>query len=132
MRIALIALLAAAGIAAGTAFAQSPAGPPVRSKAPAAQAATTLTPAAHAAAAPTAARAGSVKMKAVNGKRGRGRRHMRTAQANNGKAPGKAQPAQDALASCIAMWDRRTHMTRRQWARACRRVAERLKDMRVK
>ncbi|HEX5959540.1 MAG TPA: hypothetical protein VFY92_12905 [Hyphomicrobiaceae bacterium] len=71
-------------------------------------------------------------MNAVNGKRGRGRRHLRTAQANNGKAPGKASPAQDALASCIAMWDRGTHMTRQQWRRACQRVAERLKDLKVK
>jgi hypothetical protein len=30
------------------------------------------------------------------------------------------------------MWEPATHMTRDQWARACRRVAERLKDLVLK
>src|SRR5262245_7476650 len=38
----------------------------------------------------------------------------------------------DALGSCLEMWEPSTHMTREQWARACRRVAERLKDLTVK
>lgn len=46
-----------------------------------------------------------------------------------GKESGKAKSAAaDALASCLTMWDAATHMSRRQWARACRRVAERLKS----
>ncbi|HEY1247305.1 MAG TPA: hypothetical protein VGF29_20990 [Hyphomicrobiaceae bacterium] len=42
-------------------------------------------------------------------------------------ARGPTSPS-DALSSCLALWEPATHMTRRQWARACRRVAERLKD----
>lgn len=34
----------------------------------------------------------------------------------------------DALASCLAMWEPATHMSRQEWARACRRVADRLKN----
>ena len=35
----------------------------------------------------------------------------------------------EALTSCLAMWEPATHMTRREWARACRRVAERLRGI---
>ena len=38
---------------------------------------------------------------------------------------------EDALSSCLVLWEPATHMTKRQWARACRRVAERLKDTTV-
>jgi len=34
----------------------------------------------------------------------------------------------EALTSCLAMWDAGTHMTKREWARACKRVAERLRS----
>jgi hypothetical protein len=47
------------------------------------------------------------------------------------KAPEKPAGL-DALGSCLEMWEPSTHMTRQQWARACRRVAERLKDLTVK
>jgi len=40
--------------------------------------------------------------------------------------------ATDALTTCLAMWEPATHMSRQQWARACRRVADRLKDTTVK
>jgi hypothetical protein len=40
--------------------------------------------------------------------------------------PAKATPA-DALTSCLQLWEPATHMTRSEWARACRRVDERLK-----
>jgi hypothetical protein len=45
-----------------------------------------------------------------------------------------AKPAQskanaDALSSCIDLWEPATHMTRRQWTHACRRVAERLNEV---
>jgi hypothetical protein len=35
---------------------------------------------------------------------------------------------EEALTSCLGMWEPATHMTKAQWARACRRVAERLND----
>jgi hypothetical protein len=43
-------------------------------------------------------------------------------------ARGSTSAAADALSSCLAMWEPATHMTKREWARACQRVAERLKD----
>jgi hypothetical protein len=42
-----------------------------------------------------------------------------------------ARTDDDTLTSCLELWEPATHMTRRQWARACRRVAERLKDTKV-
>jgi microsomal dipeptidase-like Zn-dependent dipeptidase len=67
-----------------------------------------------------------------------------TKRVRNGKA--RAQPVaerraerkdtpsdvHDSLTSCLAMWDPATHMTRTEWARACRRVAERLRDTKLK
>ena len=52
-----------------------------------------------------------------------------TAAKRLGSSEGEAT---EALASCLEMWDAATHMTRRQWARACRRVAERLKGLSIK
>lgn len=37
-----------------------------------------------------------------------------------------------AVANCVQMWDRGTHMTQRQWLRACRRVQDRLRDLTLK
>jgi hypothetical protein len=34
-----------------------------------------------------------------------------------------------AIANCEGMWDRDTHMTRKEWSRTCRRVQARLKQM---
>jgi hypothetical protein len=34
----------------------------------------------------------------------------------------------EALASCLALWDPATHMSKQEWARACKRVAERLRS----
>jgi hypothetical protein len=42
-----------------------------------------------------------------------------------------ARAEDDTLTSCLELWEPATHMTRRQWARACRRVAERLKDTKI-
>lgn len=56
-------------------------------------------------------------------KRGR-QAHHRAAPVRSDKLGGSA----DNLSSCIGMWEPATHMTRRQWARACQRVAERLKS----
>jgi hypothetical protein len=41
-------------------------------------------------------------------------------------------PANESLTSCLAMWERTTHMTKQEWARACRRVDDRLRNMVVK
>jgi hypothetical protein len=37
-----------------------------------------------------------------------------------------------AVASCEAMWDRGTHMTRNDWSRACRRVQNRLQQLELR
>jgi hypothetical protein len=44
------------------------------------------------------------------------------------KRPRGPSTVEDALSSCLVLWEPATHMTKGQWARACRRVAERLKD----
>jgi len=48
-----------------------------------------------------------------------------------GKTPARKKPANDALASCLAQWDKGTHMSRQEWNRACRRVANRLQNINV-
>ncbi len=40
-------------------------------------------------------------------------------------------PANETYQSCLSMWEAATHMTRQEWARACRRVENRLQDLRV-
>jgi hypothetical protein len=64
----------------------------------------------------------------VAGKRTReGRRARRVAVAD--RRPARATGTiEEALTSCLGMWEPATHMTKAQWARACRRVAERLND----
>lgn len=42
--------------------------------------------------------------------------------------PPEGEVVRDAYATCLEIWDPATHMTRREWDRACRRVAERLKE----
>lgn len=37
-----------------------------------------------------------------------------------------------AVADCEQMWDRETHMTKQEWARTCRRVQDRLRQIQVK
>lgn len=37
-----------------------------------------------------------------------------------------------AVANCESMWDRDTHMTKRDWARTCRRVQNRLQSLDTK
>jgi hypothetical protein len=49
-----------------------------------------------------------------------------------GKTRASKRPANDALASCLAQWDKGTHMSRQEWNRACRRVANRLHNLNVK
>jgi hypothetical protein len=38
----------------------------------------------------------------------------------------------DAFKSCVSQWEKATHMSRREWERACRRVADRLQNLTVK
>jgi hypothetical protein len=42
--------------------------------------------------------------------------------------PRGTSTVEEALTSCLALWEPATHMTKSQWARACRRVAERLRN----
>ncbi len=44
----------------------------------------------------------------------------------------KAKEHAAAIASCEAMWDRATHMTRKEWARTCRRVQTRLQQLELR
>lgn len=48
-----------------------------------------------------------------------------------GTAEAKGAP-RDALASCLSQWEKSTHMSRQEWGRACRRVANRLQNLQVK
>ncbi len=38
----------------------------------------------------------------------------------------------DAFASCVSQWEKSTHMSKREWERACRRVANRLLNLQLK
>jgi hypothetical protein len=40
-------------------------------------------------------------------------------------------PMNETLRSCLNMWDAATHMSRQEWARACRRVENRLQNLQV-
>jgi hypothetical protein len=37
-----------------------------------------------------------------------------------------------AIANCVAMWDRATHMTKTEWSRTCRRVQDRLRQLELR
>jgi hypothetical protein len=112
MRTALIAFLALASIGGGVVAETGAPVPPEPVPPSLAQAA-----ARPAAAAPIRA-----------GKRVRNGRARRTVVAQRPDTPRRQTAAAEALSSCLAMWEPATHMTKRQWERACRRVAERLKD----
>jgi len=54
------------------------------------------------------------------------------APARTAASPAPAsQEAKDrsAVADCVQMWDRGTHMTRQQWLRTCKRVQNRLQQL---
>jgi hypothetical protein len=54
--------------------------------------------------------------------------------------PGTAKSIEDAkdkayaaaIASCERLWDRDTHMTKKEWSSTCRRVQARLKQMELR
>jgi hypothetical protein len=48
------------------------------------------------------------------------------------KEAGGKKPTNEALASCLSQWEKSTHMSRQEWGRACRRVADRLQNLQVK
>jgi hypothetical protein len=50
---------------------------------------------------------------------------------HRGGAPARPEHRRGRLSGCLVLWEPATHMTKRQWARACQRVAERLKDTAV-
>ena len=37
-----------------------------------------------------------------------------------------------AVADCVQMWDRGTHMTKQEWSRTCERVQNRLQNLQLK
>ena len=49
-----------------------------------------------------------------------------------GNTISKNEPATDALKSCLSQWEKSTHMSKAEWDRACRRVADRLQNLTVK
>jgi len=49
-----------------------------------------------------------------------------------GRRSAKKNTTNEALASCLAQWEKSTHMTKQEWGRACRRVADRLRNLTVK
>jgi hypothetical protein len=60
------------------------------------------------------------------------RRPVDTAEKTPANPDSNGTQEKEAYASCLEIWDSATHMSRREWDRACRRVAQRLKDMAVK
>ena len=69
---------------------------------------------------------------ATTAKRARNGRARRVAAADSQEAARKSSTVEEALTSCLAMWEPATHMTKAQWERACRRVAERLRTTTVR
>jgi hypothetical protein len=62
-------------------------------------------------------------------KRGRNGRLPRVAVADKRQErPRGPSTVEEALSTCLVLWEPATHMTKREWTRACRRVAERLRD----
>ena len=37
-----------------------------------------------------------------------------------------------AIADCESMWDRGTHMTKKEWSRTCRRVQDRIQQLELR
>jgi hypothetical protein len=58
--------------------------------------------------------------------------HGPAARPKSATAPIGTESNTDALASCLDQWERATHMSRQEWGRACRRVADRLQNLKVK
>jgi hypothetical protein len=82
--------------------------------------------------APAPTPAAAVKEGASVTKTGADKKGRKTRRPNGATKPAdtttKARPL-DAFTSCVELWEPATHMTRQEWARACRRVDERLKSV---
>ena len=62
-------------------------------------------------------------------KRARNGRGRRVAVADRPQErPRRPTTVEEALSSCLVLWEPATHMSKREWERACRRVAERLRE----
>jgi hypothetical protein len=51
---------------------------------------------------------------------------QKSRETRTGKNPGS-----ETFTSCLAMWERATHMTKREWSRACHRVENRLQNLQL-
>jgi hypothetical protein len=50
------------------------------------------------------------------------------------KAPAQAPASKgmtDALADCMQLWDKGTHMTKQEWSRTCHRIQSRLQNLKI-
>lgn len=56
-----------------------------------------------------------------------------TPPGRNTSSPPKPQPsgAADAMADCMRLWDKGTHMTKAQWASTCKRIQTRLDNLKI-
>jgi hypothetical protein len=46
-------------------------------------------------------------------------------------APPTTKRTADGIAECMRMWDAKTHMTKGEWARTCKRVQMRLESLKI-
>ena len=45
--------------------------------------------------------------------------------------PAKPSAFEEAVSDCEHMWDRGTHMSRKEWSQTCRRVQARLQNLKI-
>lgn len=82
----------------------------------------------HAAAGAAPAPAGA-SAPAKTARRERSRKARRFAVADKlQERPRGPSTVDETLTSCLALWEPATHMSKQEWARACKRVAERLRS----
>src|SRR5436190_1766948 len=62
---------------------------------------------------------------------GSGRPDPGGANSSPGTAGAGKDPAKSALADCMGLWDKGTHMTKAEWATTCRRVQGRLDNLKI-
>lgn len=47
------------------------------------------------------------------------------------KAGASKQGTDDAIPECMRLWDAKTHMSRQEWARTCKRIQSRLENLKI-
>jgi hypothetical protein len=47
------------------------------------------------------------------------------------KARAGTQAADDGVPECMRLWDAKTHMSRQEWARTCKRIQTRLDNLKI-